>query len=1043
MGGRIADIAIHPSRPSTWYLAVGSGGVWKTTNAGTTWKPIFDAQPSFSIGCVSIDPQQPDVVWVGTGEAVSGRHVAWGDGVYRSRNGGASWEHMGLPDSEHIAEILIDPRDSNVVFVAAIGPLWSSGGERGLFKTVDGGHSWTSVIDVDADTGVTSVVVAPNNPDVMYAATHQRRRTVWSYLGGGPGSGVHKSTDGGTTWRRITEGLPKHEMGKIGLAVTPADPNLVFATIEANEAERGFYRSTDQGESWERRSSYISGGTGPHYYQEIFASPTDPQRVYQVDVFVHVTRDGGKSFAPAETGRQKHSDNHTIWFDPHNSDHLLVGTDAGLYETFDDMASFRHFGNLPISQFYRVAVDNSLPFYNVLAGAQDLGTLFGPSRTMHVDGVRNQDWRVALGADGYHVAFDPDDPQTSYLEWQEGNLMRHDTRTMELVDIQPQPAEGDPAERWNWDTPILVSPHNSHRIYTASQRVWRSDDRGDSWTPISGDLTTDANRYELPTGGRVHSVDALWDHMAMSKYATVTHLTESPVVADTLYCGSDDGQVHVSTDGGQQWNKVAAMPGLPAGAFINDVEADQHNGASVFVAADDHKNGNYAPFIFESSDHGATWRPIAGDLPDGAIVWAIEQDHIDPNLLFAATERGVFVSLNRGGQWHRMGAGMPTIAVRDVKVQRRDNDLVAATFGRGIYVLDDYSALRALNPTGDVDGAAALFAARDAWWYVPYQPMQAPNQPTLGSTAFRQPNPAFGAMFTYVVSADLAAELEPSNKQRNRSEADAAPDRDIAFPGYDTLWAEHIETPEALVLLVSDADGRPVRRLTADASAGLHRLTWDLRLAAPQPVDLSEPAFKAPWDADPKGALVAPGHYRAVLVRQGPAGSTELTGAQTFAVTATPATSDRSDPQDSAAFQAHTSNLARKITGAAAHVSTLRDRIRHLNAALSATAGADDTLFARLHDLRSRLESLAVDLTGHLVRSKLSEPEEPSAKSLVDRVMGHHWDSTANPTTTQRTAIERAAHMYGHVAELLVALVAELDALTLDIDATGGVWTPR
>ena len=449
MGGRIAAIAVHPDRKTTWYVAAGSGGLWKTTNAGTTWQPVFDDQTSYSIGAVAIDPQQPEVIWVGTGENVSGRHVAWGDGVYRSRNGGRTWENLGLHGSQHVAAILIDPRNSDVVHVAAEGPLWSAGGERGLYKTTDGGVTWDALLTVDDDTGVASAAFAPDNPDVLYAAAYQRRRSVAAFLGGGPGSGIHKSTDGGRTWRRVTEGLPKRDIGKIGLAVTQADPDLVYATIEAGQDERGFYRSRDRGESWERRNEYLSGGTGPHYYQELFVSPTDADLVYQVDVFLHVTRDGGQTFRMHETGRNKHSDNHAVWIDPDDGKHLLVGTDAGLYETFDDGASFRHFPNLPISQFYRVATDNSVPFFNILGGAQDLGTLFGPSRTMQIDGVRNKDWSVPLGADGYHVAFDPDDPDTSYLEWQVGNVMRHDRKTMELTDIQPQPRADDPPKRWN------------------------------------------------------------------------------------------------------------------------------------------------------------------------------------------------------------------------------------------------------------------------------------------------------------------------------------------------------------------------------------------------------------------------------------------------------------------------------------------------------------------------------------------------------------------------------------------------------------------
>ncbi|MEM9204654.1 MAG: glycosyl hydrolase, partial [Actinomycetota bacterium] len=571
-GGRIADIAVHPTKSSTWYVAVGSGGVWKTTNAGTTWTPIFDEQRSFSIGCIALDPNRPDTVWVGTGEAVSGRHVAWGDGVYRSDDGGTSWRHMGLAASEHIGAILIDPRDGDVVHVAAEGPLWSSGGERGVFTTRDGGETWEHSLAIDDDTGVTSAVFAPDDPDTIHAAAYQRRRNVRAFMGGGPGSGIHTSRDGGLTWAKASQGIPAGDLGKIGLATTPADPAIVYATIEtADDDTKGFYRSTDRGGSWERRSGYVSGGTGPHYYQELFASPHNADKVYQVDVFLHVTIDGGKRFAPAESATNKHADNHVVWIDPSDPDHLLVGCDAGVYETFDDCATFRHVPNLPISQFYRVAVDDGVPFTTVMGGAQDLGTLAGPLRTTHVDGVRNEDWWVPLGADGYGVVFDPDEPAISYLEWQVGNVMRHDKRTNELTDIQPIPAPDDPPERFNWDMPIVLSPHQPGRLYVASQRVWRSDDRGDSWMPISGDLTGGENRYELPVGDRVWSVDGLFDHMAMSWSATITCLSESPVAEGVLYVGTDDTRVAVSVDGGGSWVPAGALPDLPAAAFINDV----------------------------------------------------------------------------------------------------------------------------------------------------------------------------------------------------------------------------------------------------------------------------------------------------------------------------------------------------------------------------------------------------------------------------------------------------------------------------------------
>ena len=1049
MGGRIADIAVDPRRSSTWYVAVGSGGLWKTTNAGTTWSSVFDNQDSYSIGCVTIDPSQPDVIWVGTGEAVSGRHVAWGDGVYRSRDGGKTWTRMGLERSDHIAEILIDPRDSNVAYVAAEGPLWSTGGERGLFKTADGGATWDAILEIDEDTGVTSVAFAPDNPDVIYAATYQRRRRVWSFLGAGPGSGIHKSTDAGATWVRVNEGLPKDDMGKIGLAVTPAEPDIVFATIEATESERGFYRSTDRGESWEFRSDYISGGTGPHYYQEIMASPVDADLVYQVDVFLHVTRNGGSSFAILETGREKHSDNHVVWIDPNDGDHLLVGTDAGLYETFDEGTSFRHFPNLPVSQFYRVALDNSLPFFNVLGGAQDLGTVFGPSRTMQLDGVRNQDWYVLLGADGYHVAFDPNDPDVSYLEWQTGNVMRHDRRTMELQDIQPQPLPGEPPERWNWDAPILISPHDSHRIYVASQRLWRSHDRGESWTAVSPDLTTQRNRYELPTFDHVPSVDSLYDHEAMSLYSTITHVTESPIAEGLLYVGTDDGLIHVTDDGGANWQAASHLPDVPADAYINDVEASQHDGDTVFAAADAHKNGDYTPCLFESQDRGQTWQSIRGDLPDGTIVWAIEQDHVNANLLFLGTEYGLYVTLDRGETWHKLSKDVPTISFRDVKLHRRDDDLVGASFGRGMYVLDDYSPLREM--TSDVFAKrAALFPVRDAWRYVPFRPMQSVGQPTLGSSAFRAPNPPFGATVTYWLEEDLLTakkqrhEAEKAHGAQNVSgeKADSEPS-DVTFPGWDTLWEEHLEAEPRVFLVIRNGAGEPIRRIEAAASAGLHRATWDLRLPPPTPINLATPEFEPPWNTPPKGALAPAGDYSVELTLVTDNGMEALAGAQTFTVKATPATAGQADG-DVAAFQAKAADLARQVSGVSSHLKVVRDRLVHLRAALVHTPVGSEEFFGRLEEIHRQLEEVDRVLGGDPVRARMAEAPEASVRVLVDRVVTRHLDTTQPPTQTQRDAIDRAAAMFEPIIEQLATLVdTDLAALVSEIDAAGGPWTPR
>ncbi len=1038
MGGRIADIATHPEKRSTWYVAVGSGGLWKTTNAGTTWTPLFDAQPSYSIGTVALDPENPETVWVGTGENVSGRHVGWGDGVYRSRDGGGSWERMGLERSEHIGKILVDPRDGNRVLVAAEGPLWSGGGERGVYRTEDGGATWTRTLDLGPDTGATDLEFAPGNPDIVYAASYQRRRHIWSFLAGGPGSGIHKSTDGGASFRKVTRGLPAGDVGKIGLAVTPAAPEIVYATIEADAEERGFYRSTDRGESWEKRNSYISGGTGPHYYQEIEADPTDPDTVYQMDVFLHVTRDGGRAFSVLGTGREKHSDNHALWIDPEDPLHLLAGSDAGLYETFDRGATWRHFPNMPISQFYKVAVNNREPFFDILGGAQDLGTLHGPSRTTNQEGVRNRDWYVPLGADGYGVEMDPRDPDLLYLMTQQGNLQRVHRRNDEVLHIQPLPAPGEPPERWNWDAPLLLSPHDPDRLWFGSQRVWRSDDQGASWSAVSPDLTTNRNRYELPFLDRVWSVDALHDTGAMSRYATLTAISESPVRAGVLVVGSDDGLVHVSADGGGDWERAADLPGLPALSFINDVEASVHDPDTLFVVADNHKMGDFRPFLFESRDMGKSWNSLAGDLPDGTILWAIQQDHEDPDLLFLATEFGLRVSWNRGVHWVPL-KGAPTIAFRDLKLQRRDDDLVGATFGRGFYILDDYAPLRSMAAAVESD-RATLFPVRDAWWYVPSVPAQAPGRPTQGSTAYAAANPPFGATLTYRIPEDLRTVRE-TRRAREKEAREAG--EDIPFPGFDALRQEGLEAPPSVWIEIRDASGQVVRRIAGAAKKGVHRASWDLRGPPPDPVRLSVPDFTPPWAGSPRGPLMAPGEYEARLLAVTAEGLERLGEPQRFRVKPAPTLLDGVDPAAVAAFQQETAALLRQVHGAAAEARRTRERLRHLRAALVETPDADPAFSGRMDDILEALSDLEVRLNGDPARQSRNHPAAPSIRGRVGRIAGGHWGARQTPTATQRESLRIAASEFAEVGPALRELIeSDLAGLEADLEAAGAPWTP-
>jgi photosystem II stability/assembly factor-like uncharacterized protein len=595
--GRISDFAVHPKNRAVYYVASASGGVWKTTNAGTTYEPIFDGEGSYSIGCVVLDPNNPSTVWVGTGENNNQRSVAYGDGIYRSNDGGKSWSNMGLKNSEHIAKIIVDPRNSDVVYVAAQGPLWKEGGDRGVYKSTDGGKTWAMVLNgadgkalIDEHTGVTDLIMDPRNPEVLFAAAHQRRRHVFTYVGGGPGSTVYKSTDGGKTWAKSASGLPGGDNGRIGLCYS-ADPEIIYAMVEAQEGKGGFFKSTDRGASWEKQGGHVTSG---NYYVEIFAHPTEPNTVISMDVFNQITRDGGKSWS--RLGEEyKHVDNHVIWMDPTDPNYMLSGCDGGIYETFDGAKTWKYHGNLPVTQFYKVEVDNTLPFYHIHGGTQDNFSLGGPSRTRNGHGITNADWYVTSLGDGFETQIDPDNPDIVYAQAQHGALTRYDRKTGEMTYIQPKPLEGENGLRWNWDSPLAVSAHKGSRLYFCANRVYKTEDRGDTWTAISPDLTRQIDRNTLPVMGRIQSMDAIAKNQSTSEYGNIVAFSESPKNAKLLYVGTDDGLVQITEDGGQTWTKIGSFPGVPELTYVNALLASQHDENVVYAAFNNHKRGDFKP----------------------------------------------------------------------------------------------------------------------------------------------------------------------------------------------------------------------------------------------------------------------------------------------------------------------------------------------------------------------------------------------------------------------------------------------------------------
>ena len=1035
--GRIIDLAVDPRDPRTWFVAAASGGVWKTANNATTFTPVFEDQDSFSIGCVTIDPKNSLVVWVGSGENNSQRSVSMGDGVYKSVDGGKSWKNAGLAKSEHIGKIVVDPRDSNVVYVAAQGPLWAPGGDRGLYKTTDGGKTWKAILTISENTGVTDFVQDPSNPDTMYAASYQRRRHVFTLIDGGPESNIYKSTDAGATWTKLDKnGLPKEQMGRIGLALARNNPHIVYATIESTRKAGGFFRSKDAGANFEKMNDYVAQG---QYYGEIFVDPNDDDRIYAADVWVKVSDDGGKTWRKlGETN--KHPDNHVVWIDPANSDHLLVGCDGGLYESFDRAATWNFKQNLPVTQFYRVSADDALPFYNVYGGTQDNFSLGGPARTPSSQGITNSDWYVTQGGDGFRSIPDPKDSNTIYAESQNGGLVRFDKRTGETLDIQPQATGSMDPLRYNWDSPIIVSPHNSNRIYYSAQYLFRSDDRGNTWKLISGDLTRHLNRNELPVMGRVWGIDAVSKNASTSWYGNIVSLAESPLQEGLIYAGTDDGLVQVTEDGGANWRKVDRFPGVPDLTYVSRLETSWNDANTVYAAFDNHQSGDFKPYVYKSTDRGRTWTSITGDLPKRGSTYAAVEDPKDSKLLFAGTEYGLWMSQNGGTNWVQLKGNFPTIAVRDLWIQKRHDDLVIATFGRGIYVLDDYRPLRTMS--ADVASReATLFPTRDADLYVERAQLGLPGKSFQGDSFFEAPNPPMGAMFTYY----LKDELRTRKKQRWESESKDIGNEPAKAPSYPTveqLRGEERELDPAIVLTVADEEGNVVRRVIGPVKEGFHRVAWDLRYPPPSPIELKEPepdVFSPP----PPGPLAAPGKYTVRLAKRIDGVETSLGDPQTFNVVPLYLNiMQESDRATVLEFQKNASKLQRAVMGADKATADALTRVQLIRRALDQIAGPDPKLVAQVNTVDTALRDINDQINGDPVLHSHNEPFPPS---LLDRVNTavNGLATTSAPTATHRQSLAIAQQQATQILDRLRNVIGvDLANIEKQMNLLGAPWTP-
>jgi photosystem II stability/assembly factor-like uncharacterized protein len=828
-GGRIHDVEAVPADPSTIYVATASGGLWKTTNNGTTWRSIFDDQPVSTFGDIAIAPSNPDIIWAGTGEQNNRQSTSWGDGVYRSGDAGRTWTHLGLVETRHIGRVVVHPTNPDIAYVAALGNLWKPNPERGVFKTTDAGRTWTKVLYVDTLTGAVDLVMDPANPNTLYAATYQRLRRAWGFNGGGPGSGIYRSTDGGSTWRRLANGLPSGDAGRIGLAIAASNPRVVMASIE-HRAAGGTYRSSDGGDTWRKVSSL---NPRPMYYSQIRIDPRDDNRVYVLGTQSYTSEDGGVTFRELPTAPTYdvgvHADHHALWIDPNNTRHFFLAGDGGLYETWDRGATYDKIHNFAIGQFYHIGLDMREPYF-VYGGLQDNHSWLGPSATRHWEGILNDDWREIGFGDGMYQQPDPTSHRFVYSNSSDGGFTRIDAETGDILDIVPTPPAGEPAYRWDWDTPTLVSRHDPRTVYLGGNRLFISHDRGVSWERTI-DLSRQINRDTLALMGVRGSAPMLSKNDGEGSFGEITTIAESPLDPQILWVGTDDGNVQVSRDGGRTWTEVSRnVVGVRSGTYVSRVMASRAGPGVAYAAYDAHRDGDFTPYVFRTSDFGRTWVSRAAELPSGSVK-AIAEHHANANLLFLGTEHVLFVSNDAGATWVRLMPNLPTTIYDDIEIHPREGDLVLGTHGRSIWILDDLSPL--VEWSAESAAAPHLFSIRPATIFQYWK-----DTSYRGQGAYAGENPPFGAMLSYHLP----------------------------------------KTAERVTLTVANAAGDVVRRLEAPGTAGVfHRVAWDLRHEPPASAsggaageELGAGALPAlAHPVGPRGPFVSPGTFTVTLDADG------------------------------------------------------------------------------------------------------------------------------------------------------------------------------
>lgn len=830
-GGRIHDIETAPGNASTLFVASASGGVWRSTTQGHTWTNLTDQLPVSTFGDVAVAPSDGSVVYIGSGEQNNRQSTSWGNGVYRSNDGGDSWQHLGLAETRHIGKVEVHPANPDVVYVAALGNLWAPSEERGVFRSRDGGRTWDKVLYVDPHTGAVDLVMDPVNPSVLYAATYQRLRRTWGFNGGGPGSGIYKTTDGGDTWTELTNGIPSGDKGRIGLAISASNPRILNALIETGDRNlTGTYRSEDGGASWTRVNE-MNGR--PMYYSEIFIDPSNPDRVYTLATQSHRSDDGGRTFtAIAVTPTYDvgvHADHHALWIDPSDPDHLYLGGDAGLNESFDAGDTWRKLNNFPIAQFYGISVDMRTP-YHVFGGLQDNHSFEGPSETRRWIGIVNDDWKQVGFGDGMYWQANPFDTTQAYGTSNDGTYFRLDTRTGDMLDISPLPPEGEPEYRFDWTSPMAASQHDPNTVYLAGNRLFVSHDRGSSWTRTQ-DLSKQVDRDTVPLMGVLGRDIPISRNDGVGSYGEGTTLSESPLDPMVLWVGMDDGNLQVTRDGGESWTEVSGnVSGLPAGTYVSRVAASSTGAGVAYATFDAHRDGDFAPYVFRTEDFGRSWTPLHGGLPSGSANVIVEHPD-NPQVLFLGTEHAAFASADAGRSWAKI-PNLPTTAYDDMVIHPRDKDLVMGTHGRGIWILDDTRPLAEWTRSA-MEAPVHLFSLAPATIFLYWK-----DTSYRGNAEYAGENPPDGALITYRLAS---------------GSGDAT-------------------------LRVVNGRGQTVREMRVPGTAGVHRVNWDLRWGMPGQVDRWErfqhDMLTRPIDA--RGAWVSPGEYTVTVEAGGAVASRTL-----------------------------------------------------------------------------------------------------------------------------------------------------------------------